>query len=192
MNLHEEDKYTPEEESFDPEGIAELRRKDEEEMLKRRIRREIIKVNSGESDEEIEQEKSRMAEEEAERKTEEERQKRKQGSIIINIFTGGFLSSDSAAIYYRMLIAIAVMCFTCIFLTFMSLNADREYSRLEKRATVLRERAIVFEERRYDISSREEVDRLLERHNIQLKDLDDNTHVIPADEPLAEPINVEQ
>ena len=188
MNLHEEDKYTPEEESFDPEGIAELRRKDEEEMLKRRIRREIIKVNSGESDEEIEQEKERMAEE----KAEQERLKRKQGSIIINIFTGGFLSSDSAAIYYRMLIAIAAMCFSCIFLTFMSLNADREYSQLEKRATVLRERAIVFEERRYDISSREEVDRLLERHNIELKDLDDNTHVIPADEPLAEPTIVEQ
>jgi hypothetical protein len=192
MNLHQEDKYTPEEESFDPEGIAKLRHEEEEERLKRRIRREIIKVNSGESDEEIEQEKQRMAEEEAERIAEQEREKRKQGSIIINIFTGGFLSSDSAAIYYRMLIAIAVMCFACIFLTFMSLNADREYSQLEKRATVLRERAIVFQERRYDISSREQVDKLLERHNIELKDLDDNTHVIPADELPAEPIIVEQ
>jgi hypothetical protein len=74
----------------------------------------------------------------------------------------------------------------------MSLNADREYSQLEKRATVLRERAIVFQERRYDISSREQVDKLLERHNIELKDLDDNTHVIPADELPAEPIIVEQ
>lgn len=178
MNLDEEKTYTPEEESFDPEGIAELRRKDEEERLKRRIRREIIKVNSGESDEELEKERERMAEEEAERKAEELKKQRKSSSIIFNIFTGGFLSSDSAAIYYRMLIAIAVMCFACIFLTFMSLNADREYSQLEKRASVLRERAIVFEEQRYNISSREEVDKLLERHNIVLEDLDERSRVI--------------
>lgn len=183
MNLHEEDKYTPEEESFDPEGIAERRRQDEEERLSRRIRREIIKVSSGESNQEIEEEKQRMAEEEAEREAEEARQQRRNGSIIINIFTGGFLSSDSAGIYYRMLIAIAVMCFACIFLTFMSLNADREYSQMEKRASVLRERAIVFEEQRYDISAREEVDKLLERHNIQLKDLDDDSKVIRHDDP---------
>ncbi len=183
MNLHEEDKYTPEEESFDPEGIAERRRQDEEERLNRRIRREIIKVSSGQSDKEIEEEKQRMAEEEAEREAEEERRQRISGSIIINIFTGGFLSSDNAAIYFRMLIAIAVMCFACIFLTFMSLNADREYSQMEKRVAVLRERAIVFEEQRYDISSRENVERLLERHNIRLKELDDSSKVIRHTEP---------
>lgn len=184
MNLHEEDKYTPEEESFDPEGIAERRRQDEEEELNRRIRREIIKVSTGQNSEEVEQEKQRMAEEEAERMAEQARKQRRNGSIIVNIFTGGFLSSDSAGIYYRMLIAIAVMCFLCIFLTFMSLNAEREYNQMEKRVSVLRERAIVFEEQRYDISSRQEVDKLLERHNIRLQDLDEQSKVIRSDESL--------
>lgn len=184
MNLHEEDKYTPEEESFDPEGIAERRRQDEEEELNRRIRREIIKVSTGQNSEEIEQEKQRMAEEEAERMAEQARKQHRNGSIIINIFTGGFLSSDSAGIYYRMLIAIAVMCFICIFLTFMSLNAEREYNQMEKRVSVLRERAIVFEEQRYDISSRQQVDKLLERHNIRLQDLDEQSKVIRSDESL--------
>jgi hypothetical protein len=184
MNLHEEDKYTPEEESFDPEGIAERRRQDEEERLNRRIRREIIKVSSGQNEEEMEQERQRMAEEEAERQAQEAQKQRRNNSIIINIFTGGFLSSDSAGIYYRMLIATAVMCFICIFLTFMSLNAEREYNQMEKRVSVLRERAIVFEEQRYDISSRQQVDKLLERHNIRLKDLDEQSKVIRSDESL--------
>jgi hypothetical protein len=77
-----------------------------------------------------------------------------------------------------MLIAIAVMCFICIFLTFLSLNADREYRLLEKRALVLRERAIIFEDRKYSISTREEVNKLLEKHGIELKDLDHDSRVI--------------
>ncbi|MEE0864982.1 MAG: hypothetical protein U0L61_07605 [Alistipes sp.] len=174
-----EERYTPEEESFDPEGIAERRRQEQEEELRRRIRREIIRVSESEDeDEELDKERQRLAEEEAERKAEAERERRRQSSILINIFTGGFLSSHSASIYYRMLIAIAIMCFVCIFLTFMSLNADREYSQLDKRAGLLRERAILFEELRYDISTRENVDKILERHNIELVELDRDSRVI--------------
>ena len=178
MSTENDERYTPEEESYDPEGIAELRRQEEEERLNRRIRREIIRIESGESDEAIEQERQRMEEEEEERKATEERKARRSRSILLNIFTGGFLSSDGATKYYRMLIAIAVMCFICIFLTFLSLNADREYRLLEKRALVLRERAIIFEDRKYSISTREEVNKLLEKHGIELKDLDHDSRVI--------------
>ena len=178
MLVENDDRYTPEEESYDPEGIAELRRQEEEEKLSRRIRREIIKIESGQSDEALEEERQRMAEEEAERKAEEERKARRDHSILLNIFTGGFLSSDGAVKYYRMLIAIAVMCFVCIFLTFLSLNADREYRLLEKHALVLRERAIIFEDKKYSVSTREEVNRLLEKQGIELKDLDNNSPVI--------------
>ena len=178
MATENDQRYTPEEESYDPEGIAELRRQEEEEKLSRRIRREIIKIESGQSDEALEEERQRMANEEAERKAEEERKARRDHSILLNIFTGGFLSSDGAVKYYRMLIAIAVMCFVCIFLTFLSLNADREYRLLEKHALVLRERAIIFEDKKYSVSTREEVNRLLEKQGIELKDLDNNSPVI--------------
>lgn len=178
MLVENDDRYTPEEESYDPEGIAELRRQEEEEKLSRRIRREIIKIESGQSDEALEEERQQMEEEEAERKAEEERKARRDHSILLNIFTGGFLSSDGAVKYYRMLIAIAVMCFVCIFLTFLSLNADREYRLLEKHALVLRERAIIFEDKKYSVSTREEVNRLLEKQGIELKDLDNNSPVI--------------
>lgn len=178
MSTENDERYTPEEESYDPEGIAELRRQEEEERLNRRIRREIIRIESGESDEAIEEERQRMEEEEEERKATEERKARRSRSILFNIFTGGFLSTDGATKYYRMLIAIAAMCFICIFLTFLSLNADREYRLLEKHAVVLRERAIIFEDRKYSISTREEVNRLMEKQGIELKDLDSDSHVI--------------
>lgn len=178
MSTENDERYTPEEESYDPEGIAELRRQEEEERLNRRIRREIIRIESGESDEAIEQERQRMEEEEEERKATEERKARRSRSILFNIFTGGFLSTDGATKYYRMLIAIAAMCFICIFLTFLSLNADREYRLLEKHAVVLRERAIIFEDRKYSISTREEVNRLMEKQGIELKDLDNDSYVI--------------
>jgi ribosome-binding protein aMBF1 (putative translation factor) len=45
----------------------------------------------------------------------------------------------------------------------MSLNADDEYRRKEKRLTLLRERSILKSEERYRISSREEVVRRLDK-----------------------------
>jgi hypothetical protein len=42
----------------------------------------------------------------------------------------------------------------------------------------LRERAIIFEDRKYSISTREEVNRLLEKQGIELKDLDNDSRVI--------------
>lgn len=173
-----EDRYTPEEESFDPEGIAELRRQDEEEELRRRIRREIIKVNSGESDEELDEERQRMAEEREQELAEQKHKRRRQNSILVQLFTGGFLSSSSAAGYFYMFIAVAAMCFICIFLTFMSLNADREYRQLQNQLMVLNERALMFEEQRYNITTRESIDHLLEQHDIRLKDLDEESKVI--------------
>ena len=84
-------------------------------------------------------------------------------SLWQHITTGGFIAGDNASHYYRYLIAIALMCFVSIFLTFMSLNADDEYRRKEKRVAVLRERSVLKSEERYRISSREEVVKRLDR-----------------------------
>lgn len=84
-------------------------------------------------------------------------------SLWQHIATGGFIAGDNASHYYRYLIAIALMCFVSIFLTFMSLNADDEYRRKERRVAVLRERSVLKSEERYRISSREEVVKRLDR-----------------------------
>ena len=54
-------------------------------------------------------------------------------SIWQHITTGSFFTSGAVQ-YYRYLIAIAVMYFISIFLTFVSLNADREYRKLDPNA----------------------------------------------------------
>lgn len=174
--------YSRDEVIFDPDTIEREREAAEEERMRRRIRREIIRVNRGDHDEEIAQERELMEEEEREQSEQEakqrEREMREQRSILRNIATGHFLTTNSAQQYYRYMIIIAAMCFVSIFLTFMSLNADREYRILQERASVLRERSVLVEEQRYGISSKHEVKRMLSERSMELIDLRNNSRLI--------------
>jgi hypothetical protein len=163
----------------------DIERNGDDELRKRRIRKEIIRVDA-EEDEESEDEDEEIEDEdvddevddesdEEESDEEEEEQARPSRSIWKHIVTGGFITSDNASQYYRYLIAIAIMCFVSIFLTFMSLNADSEYRRKESELAVLRERSVLKSEERYRISSRDEVVRMLrERDSIEMVDQDNS------------------
>lgn len=94
------------------------------------------------------------------------------------MFTTGSILTDGTLPYYRYFISIAAMCFVSIFLTFMSLNADREYRLREKYASVLHERAVLKEEERYGLSSKNAVQRRLEEHGIELIDLSKESRLI--------------
>lgn len=142
----------------------------DDELRKRRISREIVRIDSEEDVEGVEEDVEGVEEEAAEDVTEaeddaevsaEEQQQGASKSLWRHIVTGGFIASDGAVQYYRYLIAIAVMCFVSIFLTFMSLNANAEYRRKERQRDELRERSISFREQRLRISQREEVMRLI-------------------------------
>lgn len=164
----------------------DLERDGEEELRKRRIRKEIIRVDAEEDedddedeeaeDEDVDDEADDEEEEEDGGDEEQEDDKVDEGakpsrSIWKHIVTGGFITSDNASQYYRYLIAIAIMCFVSIFLTFMSLNADSEYRRKESELAVLRERSVLKSEERYRISSRDEVVRMLkESDGIEMVD----------------------
>lgn len=141
----------------------------DDELRKRRISREIVRIDSEEDVEGVEEAVEGVEEaaedvteaEEAAEVTVEEQQQGASKSLWRHIVTGGFIASDGAVQYYRYLIAIAVMCFVSIFLTFMSLNANAEYRRKERQRDELRERSISFREQRLRISQREEVMRLI-------------------------------
>ena len=164
----------------------DVERDGDEELRKRRIRKEIIRVDAeeDEDDEEDEEAEDEDVDDEADDEEEEEDggdeeqddDKVDEGakpsrSIWKHIVTGGFITSDNASQYYRYLIAIAIMCFVSIFLTFMSLNADSEYRRKESELAVLRERSVLKSEERYRISSRDEVVRMLkESDGIEMVD----------------------
>jgi hypothetical protein len=165
---------------------------EEDENRRRRISREIVRVeseidNEEEEDEDEEDEEARPAkrplstkrakaddededededdegsDEDDEEESEEEDENRSH-SLWQHIITGGFIAGDNASQYYRYLIAIALMCFVSIFLTFMSLNADDEYRSKEKHIALLRERSVLKSEERYRVASRDEVVKRLDR-----------------------------
>ncbi len=166
------------EEIFDSEAVEQRRRDEEEERMQRRILREIIRIKDGEREEELNDERQRMHEEEQEEQERRSKAAKRERSLWRQLFTGGILTSDGAPLYYRALIAIAVMCFLSIFLTFMSLNAERECRSLEQRATILHERSVLIEEQRYSISSKKEVERMLRERGIEMIDLSDKSRLI--------------
>lgn len=168
----------PEQNIFDPEAEAEEREREAESVMQRRIHREIIRIQSGEAEEELAEERERMAHEERERAEAEERDRRRERSLWRMITTGNFLTSSGAMQIYRYLIAIAVMCFFSIFLTFMSLNAERECRQMENYASVLRERSVLLEEERYSISSKGEIERMLQERGIVMIDLSSQSRLV--------------
>lgn len=151
---------------------------------KRRIRREVVRLDeeptrSGE--EEYDEDDYEAAEEEVDDEAGEDvavtpRSK----SIWQHITTGSFFTSGAVQ-YYRYLIAIAVMYFISIFLTFVSLNADREYRKLENYATVLNERSILKEEERFSLSSKHAIEERLRSYGIELIDLSAKSRLIEKD-----------
>lgn len=114
-----------------------------------------------EDDEESEEEED--DEEDDDEGDEDEENENRSHSLWQHIITGGFIAGDNASQYYRYLIAIALMCFVSIFLTFMSLNADDEYRSKEKHVALLRERSVLKSEERYRVASRDEVVKRLDR-----------------------------
>lgn len=108
----------------------------------------------------------------------EEAQDDSKEKSLFDLVTSGIMLTYGAVPYYRYFIAIAIMCFLSIFLTFMSLNTDHEYRRKEKRVTMLHERAIVKEEQRYSISSKSAIKARLKQHNIELIDLSKDSRLI--------------
>ena len=97
--------------------------------------------------------------------------------MIDHIITGSLLT-DGTVPYYRYFIAIAVMCFLSIVLTFLSLNASNEYRRKERMVTTLHERSVVKDEQRYGLSSKSAIKERLLEHNIELVDLSKDSRLI--------------
>lgn len=137
-----------------------------------RIRREVIFVETEDANDEGTEEEDEQDDEESVPKKQEREEK------PWMIFTTGSILTDGTLPYHRYFIAIAAMCFVSIFLTFMSLNADREYRLREKYASVLKERAVLKEEERYGLSSKNAVQKRLREHGIELIDLSNDSRLI--------------
>ncbi len=155
---------------FHPERQEEELRRQEEEALARRVRREVLRVQSGEADADIEAD--RQAEEEAAAREAEERvrKERRRNNPFYRLVSGTILVGEHASRSYPYLVTFAVMFFLNIVVLFWSLHLDLRYSRLEREVQKLRERSIRYEEQRYRMSTHSAVSRELELRGIHLQD----------------------
>lgn len=145
-------------------------------QMQRRIDREVVIIRSEDNDVEEQQVCGDDCYVEEEATLHEEVAKRDK-SLVQHIITGSLLT-DGTVPYYRYFIAIAVMCFLSIVLTFLSLNASNEYRRKEHMVTTLHERSVVKDEQRYGLSSKSAIQERLLEHNIELVDLSKNSRLI--------------
>lgn len=143
---------------------------------KERVRREVVILTDEERDTHSGAAAHNLSDDDQE---EEGKQKEEQesGTPWLMITTGKILTEGSLP-HHRYFIAIAIMCFFSIFLTFMSLNADREYRQRERYASILHERSVLKEELRYSLSSKSAVTSRLKRHNIELIELSKESRII--------------
>lgn len=145
-------------------------------QMQRRIDREVVIIRSEDNDIEEQQVCGDDCYVEEETMLHEEVAKRDK-SLVQHIITGSLLT-DGTVPYYRYFIAIAVMCFLSIFLTFLSLNAGNEYRRKERKVTTLYERSVLKEEQCYDLSSKSDITARLKQYNIELIDLSKDSRLI--------------
>ncbi len=147
---------------------------EQDELLARRIRREVRRIESGEADEDIAQE---VAEEQAKKEEEEqeaERERQEQHHRANNLFwlllSGNILQKESVSKYYSQLVAIAVLFFISIFVMFWSLHLDMRYSQELRNVQLLRERSARLQELRYSQCSHSAISAELKRRGLDLQD----------------------
>jgi len=155
---------------FHPERAEEEQRRQEEEALARRVRREVLRVQSGEAEEDLEADRLAEEAEAAAQAEEEARRRRRQRNPLYRLFSGTILVGEGATRSYPYLMTIAVMFFINIVVLFWSLHLDLRYSRLEREVQKLREKSIRYEEQRYRQTTHSAVSAELEKRGIALQD----------------------
>ncbi|MFI3277548.1 MAG: FtsL-like putative cell division protein [Rikenellaceae bacterium] len=159
-----------------PEQLEEQRIAQEAEAtLARKIRREVLRVERGEADEDIardEEEREQEAQREKQREEEQTRKRlKKESSPLWQLLSGNILVNRGISRYYRYLIAVAIMLFFSIFSMFYSLHLDMHYSNLSNDVQLLRERHLRLKTERYQRSSISAIERELKRRGIVLEEV---------------------
>lgn len=161
---------------FDPVTAEQLAAEEQEAALARKIRREVLRVQRGEADEQIREEEAEREREEQERQEKERKEERRQSNLFWQLFSGKILVRKGATEYYRYMICIAVMFFVSIVVMFTSLHLDMKYARLDNEVRLLHERSIRLQEQRFLGTTHAVIAAELKRRGIELYD-----PVVPAE-----------
>lgn len=146
----------------------EIAEREAQEALRRMVRTEIRRVQTGAAKEDIEAD---IAREEEEQALEEKKNKRPRWVMWINsVVTGDILLAEEVKRVYTLLIMLGVIFFASIATIFGSLQRDMRYRRLEKEVALLKERAIRTSEECYRHSSHSAILRKLKERGIEIED----------------------
>ena len=155
---------------FDPVTPEKQARREQDEEFARRVRREVLRMERGEAEEDIRADEERLAEERAEAEERERRERRRRASTFWQLFSGTILVREGVSKYYPYMLTIAGMFFLSIVVMFWSLHLDMRYTRLERDVQKLRERSIRLLEQRYQRTTHSAIVRQLEARGIELYD----------------------
>lgn len=157
--------YNESEQIVDPQ--QEALEREAQEALRRTIRTEIRRVQTGAADKDIADDIAR----EEEQAREEKRRNRPRWMVwTLGAITGDILLAEQVKRVYVFLTMLGVIFFASIATMFASLQQDLRYNRLEKEVERLKERAIRTAERRYEESSHTAILRKLKERGIDIED----------------------
>ena len=159
---------------LDPIPAEELAEREREAELARRIRREVVRMQRGEADDDLREDAAREAEERAAEEeaaaAAERRERRRRSNPLWLLFTGNILVREGISEYYRYMLCIAGMFFISIVVIFMTLRLDMKFSRLEREVQVLHERSLRLQQERYRRTTHSAILDELRRRDIDLAD----------------------
>ncbi len=142
----------------------------EEAELARKIRREVLRIQSGEAEEEIQHQREADAKEREAKERDERLKRRRKASPFWQLVTGNILVNKGVSRYYPHMIGLAVMFFVSIAVMFYSLHMDMRYIRLEREVRLLRESSLRYQSQRFQHSSHSAVLEQLSNRGIALEE----------------------
>lgn len=155
---------------FDPVTPEEEARRQQEEEFARRVRREVLRMERGEAEEDIRADEEREAQERAEDEARQRREKRRSASTFWQFISGTILLREGVSKYYPYMLTIAGMFFLSIVVMFWALHLDMRYTRLERDVQKLRERSIRLQEQRYRRTTHSAIVEQLRARGLELYD----------------------
>ena len=145
----------------------EIAEREAQEALRRMVRTEIRRVQTGAANADIADDIAREEQE----ALEERRSKRPRWVVWINsVVTGDILLAEEVKRVYTLLTMLGVIFFASIATIFGSLQRDMRYRELEKEIALLKERAIRTSEECYRHSSHSAILRKLKERGIDIED----------------------
>lgn len=160
----------PNNDEFNPLTDDDLRRMEEDDEFRRRVRSEVLRMQSGEADEDMERDREQERQERQESEAREARERKRRSALSWQIFSGSILTSRHVAGSYHYLVVIALMCLVSIMVMFWSLYTDSRYSRMERDVQLLRERSIRLQEELYRKTTHQAIREELAARGMELQD----------------------